>query len=242
MFHSSVAESGQQGARVPGRHLLLVCGAWSVLLHAALLMLLPDYRMPRSAQTRPLTVGFTTKAPPLPVVEPPEEKKPQARSEPHAQRLVFKRTKIVPAPAPVPRPTVTDSGAPVIVVPLPTVPSELEPAPAATIGLVPRADSPRAPESFATAKARVTPTYLYNPAPSYPMVARRRGDEGTVMVKVLVTAEGLPASVAVEKTSGHSALDESALDAVKAWRFVPAREGRRAMEAFYIVPVVYKLN
>jgi periplasmic protein TonB len=62
------------------------------------------------------------------------------------------------------------------------------------------------------------------------------------MVKVLVTAEGLPASVAVEKTSGHSALDESALDAVKAWRFVPAREGRRAMEAFYIVPVVYKLN
>jgi protein TonB len=62
------------------------------------------------------------------------------------------------------------------------------------------------------------------------------------MVRVLVSAEGLPKNVGLEKTSGFTALDEAALSAVQSWRFVPAREGGQAVEALYTVPVVYRLN
>jgi len=44
----------------------------------------------------------------------------------------------------------------------------------------------------------------------YPLAARRRGDQGTVLIRVLVTAEGLAASVGIDKSSGHPALDEAA--------------------------------
>jgi protein TonB len=84
--------------------------------------------------------------------------------------------------------------------------------------------------------------YLNNPRPAYPLAARRRGDQGTVFVRVLVTAEGLPASVGLDKSSGYPALDDAALSAVKSWRFVPARQGAQPIESPYVVPVVFKLE
>ena len=62
------------------------------------------------------------------------------------------------------------------------------------------------------------------------------------LVRVLVSADGQAASVGLEKSSGHSSLDEAALAAVKSWRFVPARQGAQAVEAPYVVPVVFKLD
>ena len=84
--------------------------------------------------------------------------------------------------------------------------------------------------------------YLRNPAPSYPLVARRNGEQGTVTLRVLVTREGIPSQVSVEKSSGSHHLDGAALEAVKTWRFVPARRGAGAVEAWVLVPVVFKLE
>ena len=61
-------------------------------------------------------------------------------------------------------------------------------------------------------------------------------------LRVLVTREGVPAQVSVEKSSGSRHLDGAALDAVKTWRFVPARRGAEAVEAWMLVPVVFKLE
>jgi periplasmic protein TonB len=84
--------------------------------------------------------------------------------------------------------------------------------------------------------------YLRNPPPRYPLAARRNGEQGTVTLRVLVDREGLPASVAIEKTSGYAPLDNAAREAVRAWRFAPARRGNQAVEAWVLVPVVFRLE
>ena len=99
----------------------------------------------------------------------------------------------------------------------------------------------------ASAEAPLTPpvfnaAYLRNPPPRYPLAARRNGEQGTVTLRVLVDREGLPASVAVEKTSGFAPLDNAAREAVRAWRFAPARRGSQAVEAWVLVPVVFRLE
>ena len=84
--------------------------------------------------------------------------------------------------------------------------------------------------------------YLRNPAPVYPATARRNGDEGTAMLKVLVSVEGAPVRVELDQSSGSGLLDGAALDAVKGWRFVPARRGTQNIEGWVRVPVVLRLE
>ncbi|MCX8099735.1 MAG: TonB family protein [Geminicoccaceae bacterium] len=80
-----------------------------------------------------------------------------------------------------------------------------------------------------------------NPLPRYPTAARRRGIEGTVTLDVLVSAEGLPERVAIARSSGSGLLDEAALEAVRRWRFRPARRGTEAVEGRVTVPVTFRL-
>ena len=61
-------------------------------------------------------------------------------------------------------------------------------------------------------------------------------------LRVLVTRDGFPARVSVERTSGSGQLDSAALETVKTWRFVPARQGSEAIEAWVLVPVVFRLE
>ena len=102
-----------------------------------------------------------------------------------------------------------------------------------------------APTVAATGSGSATPrkaAYLHNPPPAYPLSARRNGEEGTVTLRVLVARDGAPASIVVQRSSGHARLDRSALEAVKAWRFVPAREHGEAVETWMLVPIVFRLE
>jgi protein TonB len=106
---------------------------------------------------------------------------------------------------------------------------------------------PAAPPKEQVASVAIAPptfnaAYLRNPAPRYPLVARRAGEQGTVLLRVFVTTEGMPARVELEKTSGSPHLDSAALEAVKAWRFVPARRGADAVEAWVLVPIAFRLE
>ena len=83
---------------------------------------------------------------------------------------------------------------------------------------------------------------MRNPAPDYPLVARRRGESGTVLLRVLVTPDGNPLSVTVFKTSGSLSLDEAARKAVNGWKFVPGREGDKAVQAEVHVPIVFNIR
>jgi protein TonB len=85
-------------------------------------------------------------------------------------------------------------------------------------------------------------SYLHNPTPEYPRLARRLGEEGRVLLKVLVSADGSAASVNLEKSSGSERLDNAAISTVKHWRFVPARKGGDALSAYALVPIMFSLD
>jgi protein TonB len=97
-------------------------------------------------------------------------------------------------------------------------------------------------ESVALQPAPVGAGYLRNPAPSYPEAARRSGAQGMVTLRVRVARDGAASSVTVEKSSGSPHLDAAAVEAVRAWRFAPARRGADAIESWMLVPIVFRLE
>jgi protein TonB len=98
------------------------------------------------------------------------------------------------------------------------------------------------PVAEAYQPARFDAAYLHNPAPVYPALSRRLGEQGRVLLRVRVTVDGEAGSVELEKGSGSSSLDQAALEAVKKWRFIPARRGEQPVGAWVLVPVRFSLE
>ena len=121
---------------------------------------------------------------------------------------------------------------------------------AASITVAPAAPPPsssRSPSPAALPSPEVRPPafdadYLENPTPAYPSLSRRLGEEGKVVVRVWVSADGRAEKVELVRSSGFGRLDRSALDAVSRWRFVPARQGMQGVAASVLVPVAFVLK
>jgi periplasmic protein TonB len=92
------------------------------------------------------------------------------------------------------------------------------------------------------AAARYDAAYLHNPRPAYPPLSRRLGEEGRVLLRVRVGADGHPVAVDVDTSSNFERLDEAARRAVGNWRFVPARRGDEPVEGSVRVPIVFRLD
>jgi protein TonB len=84
--------------------------------------------------------------------------------------------------------------------------------------------------------------YLNNPAPTYPPLSRRTGEQGRVLLKVLVSENGLAESVQLDSSSGYEKLDRAAMEAVKKWSFVPAKRSNQPVSAYVLVPVKFSLS
>jgi len=105
------------------------------------------------------------------------------------------------------------------------------------------ADLPPADEAEQVTEApKFGAEYLQNPAPEYPPLARRKGEQGRVLLQVLVSETGKAEKVKIETGSGYSSLDQAALEAVRKWSFIPAKKGSRPVSAYVIVPVRFSLN
>ena len=86
------------------------------------------------------------------------------------------------------------------------------------------------------------PKLLSSPV-TYPEDARKRGDQGIVYVKALVSKEGVVTLATVEpQQSVSGVLGKAAVDAVKNWRFEPALSQGKPVEVWIVVPVSFKLN
>ena len=83
--------------------------------------------------------------------------------------------------------------------------------------------------------------YRETPKPNYPESARRKGREGTVLLRVLVDDKGRAKSVEINKSSGDDMLDRAAREAIERWRFIPARYGEEAVESWIRIPVDFRL-
>jgi protein TonB len=81
-----------------------------------------------------------------------------------------------------------------------------------------------------------------NPAPSYPDAARRRGQEGRVVLRVEVLPDGAAGAVRIERSSGVGSLDKAAFETVQHWRFRPAQKDGRPITATVQVPVRFALK
>lgn len=81
-----------------------------------------------------------------------------------------------------------------------------------------------------------------NPSPRYPVAARRAQREGRALLRVVVAPDGASREVDLAESSGTPVLDAAALEAVRAWRFVPARRNGATVEDVVLVPVVFRLQ
>jgi protein TonB len=155
----------------------------------------------------------------------PAALRPQAPVTPPKPKPVERRP--APAPQPVPLAMPAAAAAPAATVATPSVPAPAAaPAPAPAAPSAPRFDA----------------DYLDNPKPAYPSLSRRLGEEGKVVLRVHVLPEGRADEIHIHAASGSPRLDQAALDAVRRWRFVPARQGGSAIAAWVLVPIVFTLK
>jgi protein TonB len=221
------------------RRILPLCLIASALLHSGVLALFTGMAVDRvSPRVLALDVRLLVAAPLAVIpVEPEQSPAGRPRGAQKASAVMPSRERQAqPGEAPVVAPPEAEAVARINAVwtaPAPESPTE--------------ADGTRADPASAAATGREPPTarkaaYLHSPPPAYPVRARRNGEEGTVTLRVLVARDGAPASVVVERSSGHARLDRSALEAVRAWRFVPAHEHGEAVETWMLVPVAFRLQ
>jgi len=108
--------------------------------------------------------------------------------------------------------------------------------------------APAVPAAAPVASAQaITPAiydadYLQNPPPDYPRLSRRMQEEGRVVLRVLVNTEGAAADIEIGRSSGHPRLDDAAREAVRRWKFIPARRGDDRIAAWVLVPISFRLK
>jgi TonB family protein len=86
------------------------------------------------------------------------------------------------------------------------------------------------------------PDYKINPKPRYPMIARRSGYQGVVLLRVWVMENGKVGKIELERSSGYEMLDQSAIDAVKGWVFIPGKKNGVPISSWVMVPIKFQLS
>jgi len=86
------------------------------------------------------------------------------------------------------------------------------------------------------------PIYKRNISPPYPLLARKRGYQGTVVLEVLVSKDGKAASIQLSRSSGYNILDRAAIKGVRGWLFYPAKRGDELFEMWVKIPIRFTLN
>lgn len=117
------------------------------------------------------------------------------------------------------------------------------PAPAAPVAVPAEArPTPPGPVAEAVTQARFDADYLRNPAPYYPPLSKRLGEEGKVILRVAVNPQGATDNIEIKVSSGSQRLDDAALNTVRTWKFIPAKRGDVAVPSWVLVPIIFKLE
>jgi len=214
------------------RNLIVASGV--VALHAAALWALQSGLVRQAAEVVvPVAMLSELVAPPAPQpvpVQPPAPPQPVVRKV--APAALTPRPVAPPSPVPSPQPiaAAAEPPPPNPVAAPPVVAAAPAPAPA------PAPEPPRLqlPSSDAD--------YLQNPRPVYPPISKRLGEQGKVVLRVLIGADGAAQDAQVRTSSGYDRLDQAALQTVLKWRYVPGRRGGVAEAMWFNVPIHFVLE
>jgi len=88
----------------------------------------------------------------------------------------------------------------------------------------------------------VLPKYNINPTPVYSPESQAAGEQGKVLLNLFINAQGFVQKAELKASSGYSRLDQSAINAVKNWRFIPAKRGEQSVDSWIVVPVLFSLK
>ena len=201
--------------------------AW--VLHIAALSLVTIAPQPIQPLDSSIPLTITLAAPPEPA--------PTSR----AVNPQSGKARIVPAPRPQPKTRAAAPPAPDKARRLPS-PDAKSAAPTPNAQLIPKSAAGVSVSTRSSLSApRFDAAYLNNPAPAYPSLSRRLGEEGRAVLRVFVAPDGRPREVHLQISSGYSRLDHAAQQSVAQWRFLPARRGQEAVGAWVLVPVSFNL-
>ena len=228
------------------RHRVVVIAGAVVLFHALVIWALQSGLLMRAVElVVPVEVIAQIMEPPKPIVPPPpvipkETPPPKPDVVKQTPKPAVPQTQALPqilavetatpapnAPAPVqiaPPAPILPPSVPVAAVATPA-PAPV-PAPAPTLKVLPSTDADD----------------LYNPNQRYPRMSQTMGEQGAVMVRILIGANGLPLKAELQKTSGFERLDQAALDFVMQSRYKPGTLGGKPTEMWMGREVKYILR
>lgn len=230
----------------------------SLALHAAALAAVIAGSGDRAPQApgNVVEIAVDVVAPPAPAPATAEAPAPEAPAPAAQAAEASAGPPPLAEPAPIPEPA--PDAAPAVIEPAPVTPPARKPKPAQAQAA---AASPPRPSATAPAASSAAPgpapaatpaavpmgptlaaAPLNSPQPHYPATARRRGQQGRVVLSVRVSPAGTPEAVVLVASSGVEALDEAARDAVRGWRFRPALDKGVAVAATVEVPVRFRLE
>ena len=174
--------------------------------------------------------------PPKPVEPPPPTPPPQVKQQVKSKE-VAKPAVLAPQLLAIADPTPAPN-APVGV----TTPPPPPPPIAAPVAAAP-APAPLAPPAPPRVELPSSDAdYLHNPKPVYPPMSKRLNEQGKVLVRVLIGEDGKPQKAEIRQSSGFDRLDQSALNAILQWRFVPGKRGGVVEAMWHIVPINFVLE
>ncbi len=174
---------------------------------------------------------------------------------------------VPPAPPPLPKPAppkastpASKAPAPAPAAPAPTLPqapvdntapnphavtASAAASPAAAVAANPAPSTTQPLAAPAPAKVEQPSSdadYLQNPKPAYPALSKRLGEQGKVVVRVLIGADGTPQKAEIRQSSGFDRLDQAALSTVMRWRYVPGKRAGVPEAMWYQVPINFVLE
>jgi periplasmic protein TonB len=225
-------------APVPRLNRTVTTAVAVVVLHVGALWALQSGLLRRAAEVvvpvELLSQIITPPAPkvePLPAPPPPEPLKPPPRP-------VVRARPAPPKPVAIPDPRPTPNAPAAVVTPQPAPPPIAAPV---------EPEAPRAPPIAPPAPPKVElpssdADYLQNPKPVYPPVSKRLGEQGKVVIRVLIGADGMAQQAEIRQSSGFARLDEAALSTVLKWRYVPGKRAGVAEAMWFNVPINFVLE
>ena len=219
------------------RNALIAIGV--VLLHVGTLWALQTGLLRRAVEIIvPATLLTEYVSPPAPVTQaapppPAPAPKPQRPTQVKAP---------APRPAPEPLPIADTTPSPNAITVSPAKADPEPPAPITAAGPATPTAAPPAPAAPKIELPSSNAAYLQNPAPAYPAISKRMGEQGKVVLRVFISTDGLPQKIEINQSSGFDRLDRQAQDTVLRWKFVPGKRNGVPEAMWYLVPINFVLE